>query len=192
MAGLLAASMVVVVLYCLARPFVPVLAAVPHHHALDLWHVLMGSAMAAMLLVPYSRALSIVALGVFGAGLGWSLVRLAGPVARAAYVRLAVGCAAMAAMLLPAATAAAATPASASHAMAGGDAMGAMAGMGSGAPGLAPPGALVVALLVALGVILAVRLVRVLRPAAAAATRLDACCDVAMSAAMGYLLLLML
>lgn len=69
--------------------------------------------MAAMLLVLFGRAFSVLVLGVFVAGLGWALSHGFRRTTRAAYLRLAVGCAAMTVMLLPAATASAASTASA-------------------------------------------------------------------------------
>ena len=51
-----------------------------------------------------------------------------------------------------------------------------------------PPTVLVIALLAAFAVILVTRLAGTLRAGETAAGRLVACCDVAMAAAMGYLL----
>ena len=113
MAVLLAALMATVVTYCLARAFVPALHDPAHARDVDLWHVVMGAGMVAMLLVTLTRAVAALALVVFVVGLGWSAVRLATSGARPAYLRLGVGCAAMAVMLLPTATAGAAAPADA-------------------------------------------------------------------------------
>lgn len=208
MADLLAASMVVVVLYCLTRAFVPSLHCAHHRRDVDAWHVAMAGVMAAMLLVPSGRAFSVLALGVFVAGLGWALSHGVRRTTRAAYLRLAVGCAAMTVMLLPAATASAATTASANApTMPGGmhhmdhmdhmdQAMPAMAHAGgdgaTGSSGLVPPTILLALLLAALGVVLVVRLLGSARRAGPLAVRLDAGCDVAMAAAMGYMLVLMI
>ncbi len=112
MALLLAAAMVVVVTYCLARMVRPSFADPGHRRDLDGWHALMGVAMAAMLVLTYAPVAALLALTVFVVGVGWSVVRLAAPDARAAYLRLGLGCSAMAAMLLPVATASAAAPSS--------------------------------------------------------------------------------
>ena len=108
----------------------------------------------------------MVALVVFVAGLGWATSHAVRRAGRAAYLRLGVGCAAMAAMLLPAATASAAPVADAgTQSMAG---MAAMAGHGplahaaAVAPadaGLVPSTVVLGVLLVALGLLLVVRLV---------------------------------
>ncbi|MCW2792961.1 MAG: hypothetical protein JWO76_2059 [Nocardioides sp.] len=200
MAGLLGTCTVLVVLFCLTRSLVPSLRPPGHRLALDAWHVLMGAAMTAMLLAPLPRALSVVALGVFVAGLAAATVQaVARPGLRAAYARVGVGCVAMAAMLTPAATASAAGTASGPAETAG---MPEMAGMDMSAhghamtastntAGLVPPTLLLAALAALLGGLLVVRLVVVLRRGAALQARLDACCDVAMAAAMGYMLLLM-
>ncbi len=71
MAFLLAASMVVVATYCLARMVRPSLPDPAHRRDLDGWHVLMGVAMAAMLVVGYTRAAALLALTVFVVGVGW-------------------------------------------------------------------------------------------------------------------------
>jgi hypothetical protein len=200
MAGLLAAVMVVVMLYCLARALLPVLGPTEHGRDVDVWHVLMAGAMAAMLLVDWSRPVSIVALAVFLVGVGWAVTGAVRRSTRPAYLRLAVGAGAMAVMLLPMATAEAAVPSAGDPGHATG--MAGMAGMdhathlhqSTTSPadvGVAPPTALLVAALVALGVVLVLRLAGSLRPALPVPRRLDACCDVAMAVAMGYLLLMM-
>jgi hypothetical protein len=197
MAGLLAASMVVVVLYCPARAFVPALRAPEHRGDLDLWHVLMGSAMAAMFLVPLTTGFSVVALAVFTVGVGYALLQTLLRIPRPAYLRLAVGCGAMSAMLLPQA---AATAAPAGMDMAGMDMAGMDMGGTHGDPvAVAPVGStvtvptLVVAvLLAAIGVLLVVGLVHSVRRSRPAGERLDALCEVAMACAMGYMLLMMI
>lgn len=199
MAGLLAAVMAVVTLYCLARALLPDRRPTDHGRDLDGWHAVMAGVMAAMLLVTWTRAPSVVALVVFVAGLGWATSHAVRRAGRAAYLRLGVGCAAMAAMLLPVATASAASAADAGTPSMPG--MAGMAGMDHSAhthaaapadAGLVPPTMVLGALLVALGLLLVVRLVGSLRAATPVTARLDACCDVAMAAAMGYMLVLML
>ena len=111
-------------------------------------------------------------------------MRVAAPGARAAYLRLGVGCAAMAAMLLPSATAtAAAPPMDHQHH----DHLAAV-----GVAAMTPPPALLLVLLVGVGAILLVRLVGSLRRSTPLPGRLAACCDVAMAAAMGTMLVAML
>lgn len=182
MAVLLAALMATVVTYCLARAFVPALHDPAHARDVDLWHVVMGAGMVAMLLVTLTRAAAALALVVFVVGLGWSAVRLATSGARPAYLRLGVGCAAMAVMLLPTATAGAAEPPPHHH-----DHSAAAAGVT-----VVPPTLLLVALLAGVGAILLVRLAGSLRGSVALPGRLAACCDVAMAAAMGTMLVAML
>ena len=192
MALVLAAAMVVVVTYCLARMVRPSLRDPAHRADLDGWHALTGAAMAAMLVVSYTRAAALLALTVFVVGVGWSIMRFSAPGARAAYLRMGLGCAAMAAMLLPTATATAAAPPAApaiAHAMP----MGHVAHQVLPSPAaatapLVPPTLLVVALLTAFAVILVVRLTGTFREGEPVAARLAACCDVAMAAATGFML----
>ena len=191
MAALLAAAMAVVVTYCLARMLRPVLRDPAHRLDLDGWHAVMGVAMAAMLVVTYTRVAALLALAVFAVGIGWSVLRVSSPGARAAYLRLGLGCTAMTAMLLPAATTSAAAPLAA-PAMAHSMPMAHAASHGQAAPAvtvsLAPPTVLVIALLAAFAVVLVIRLAGTFREGATVAGRLAACCDVAMAAAMGYML----
>lgn len=186
MSGLLAAAMVLVVVYCLARALVPALHDPEHGRDLDLWHGVMGAAMAAMLLVTWSRAASWLAIVLFAVGLTWAAVRLTAPLTRGAYLRLAVGCAAMMVMVVPTTTAGAAEAHAADHAVLPGHAGGHV--MSAGTTSLLPLATVVLGLLAALGVILVVRLARSLRRGGSGAGRLAACCDVAMAAAMGYML----
>ncbi len=124
MAGLLAVTLVGVVLFCLARWLLPALRPAGHRHDLDAFHVAMGLAMVAMLLARPSRALSILTVVVAAAGLGWAVARLVRRSGRPAYLRLAAGSGAMLAMvLLPATAATAAAPHAGGH------------GHGSGATG---------------------------------------------------------
>jgi hypothetical protein len=103
-------------------------------------------------------------------------------------------------MLLPAASAPAASAAPGStlcgdpgpamdRALRAADVAGAAAVAG---PGLVPPTLLVAATLGALAALLGIRLVASLRPARGVASRLEAGCDVAMAAAMGFMLVQML
>lgn len=197
MALLLAAAMVVVVTYCLARMVRPSLRDPEHRRDLDGWHALMGVAMAAMLVITYTRVAAVLALTVFVVGVGWSVARLSAPGARTAYLRLGLGCTAMAAMLLPVATASSATALSApSMAQAMPTAHAAhhvqttLTGVQPSPTGTAvvAPTVLVIALLAAFAVILVIRLAGTFRGGETAAGRLAACCDVAMAAAMGYML----
>ena len=190
MAGVLAVCMAVVVLYCLARAFTPALRGPGHRRDLDVWHVVMGLGMVAMLLVPFGRALSLVALVLFAAGLGWALLRLAGQATRTAYAVLAVGCLAMVAMVVPTASATAAEPMDMSgHAGHAGHAGHHLAAADAGESGIVVPDLLLAGVLVALAAVVLVRLVGTARRSGPA--RLDACCDVAMAGAMAYLLVLM-
>ena len=110
--------MVAVVLYCVARAFVPALRPDGHRRDLDAWHLVMAAAMAVMLLAGHGRTFAVLGLLVFAVGLAWSGLRAVRRTGRAAYVRLGIGCAAMAVMLVPAATlapATAATPTAAGH-----------------------------------------------------------------------------
>lgn len=187
MAGLLAAFMVAVVAYCLARSFVPALRNDDHRRDIDAWHVVMGSAMVAMLLAPFSQGPSLLALGVFATGLVISLVQVGRQVARAAYVGLAVGCAAMTAMLLPTATATAAEPGAASHLEHHHHAT----DHGGGSSLLSVPTFLVAAVFAALALLLVARLLQSMRASGPLSGRVDALCEATMAVAMGYLLLLM-
>jgi hypothetical protein len=198
MTALLAAVLAAVVLYCVARALVPGLRGPGHHRDLDAWHALMGAAMAAMLVAPFPRGLSLLTLAACAAGVGWAVVRVLQRVGRPAYLRLGVGSLAMAAMVLPAATASAADTTVAQHpdhhhhgsAAAANVADPSLVNDGSAVAGGLPE--LVVAvLLVMLGVLLLVRMLHATRRASGVPARLDACCDVAMAGAMGYMLLLM-
>jgi len=191
MAALLAASMAVVVTYCVARMLSPALRDPAHRPDLDGWHALMGVAMAAMLLLTYTRVAALLALVAFVVGVGWSVLRVSSPGARAAYLRLGLGCTAMAAMLLPAATTSAAAPLAAPamvHSMPMGHAAQHAQAIPAGTASLVPPTVLVLALLASFAVVLVIRLAGTFRAGATVPGRLAACCDVAMAAAMGYML----
>ncbi|GAW47737.1 MULTISPECIES: DUF5134 domain-containing protein [unclassified Nocardioides] len=193
MAGVLAACVAVVVLYCFARAFTPALRGPEHRLDLDAWHVLMGVGMVAMLLAPFGRALSVASLVVFAVGLAWSLLRLAGRATRTSYAVLAVGCLAMVAMVVPTATATAAAPMDMSTGsgmdMGAGHHHVSMGAADAAGTGIVVPDLVLAALLVALAVVVAVRLVTTARSTGPA--RLDACCDIAMAGAMAYLLVVM-
>jgi hypothetical protein len=193
MAGVLAACVAVVVLYCFARAFTPALRGPEHRLDLDAWHVLMGLGMVAMLLAPFGHALSVASLVVFAVGLAWSLLRLAGRATRTSYAVLAVGCLAMVAMVVPMATATADPPMDQPMDMTGMH-MGAghlmsMGAADGGSTGMVVPDLVLAGLLVALAVVVVVRLVTTARRTGPA--RLDACCDIAMAGAMAYLLVIM-
>jgi hypothetical protein len=198
MAGVLAACVAVVVLYCFARAVTPALRGPEHRLDLDAWHVLMGLGMVAMLLAPFGHALSVASLVVFAVGLAWSLLRLAGRATRTSYAVLAVGCLAMVAMVVPTATATADPPMDQPMDMSMGMSMGMDMGAGhhlsTGAADAAStvivvPDLVLAGLLVALAVVVVVRLVTTARRRGPA--RLDACCDIAMAGAMAYLLVVM-
>jgi hypothetical protein len=178
MAGLLAAALVAVVLYCLARTVVPALRPAGHRRDLDAFHVAMGTAMVAMLVAPPSPRLSILTIVVAAAGLGWGVARLLRR-AGTAYLRLAVGSGAMVGMVLLPATAATA---------AGADRVAGGHGHGGAATG---PELLVPLLLVALMVVVAGRMLDAAWSRSTVPARLDACCDVAMAGSMGIMLALM-
>jgi hypothetical protein len=168
-----------VVVYCLLRAVAPRWggAHAEHRRDLDAWHVLMGSAMTAMLLGVLSRSLAIAAVTVCAVALCWgvlSVERRRG----AAHVRLVVGAAAMAVMTLPLAA-----PATAAGDRAG-----------SSMPGMAAPSpvALVAVLVLGLLAVAAVRLPVVVRRTPGAVARLDAACDVVMAGAMAAMLIALL
>ena len=191
---LLGVSMVAVVLYCVARAFVPALRPDGHRRDLDAWHLVMAAAMAVMLLAGHGRTFAALGLLVFAVGLAWSGLRAVRRTGRAAYVRLGIGCAAMAAMLVPAATlapATAATAAAAGHDHAMHHAMHhdhAAAASTSGTAPLALPSLLVAVLLALVAVLVLARLLEVVRRGAPAAGRLDAGCEVLMGVAMTAML----
>jgi hypothetical protein len=187
---LLGVSMVAVALYCLARAVVPALRPLDHRRDLDVWHVVMAGAMALMLLAGHGRPLAALGLLVFGAGLAWSGLRAVRRTGRAAYVRLGVGCAAMAVMLVPSATLA---PADAAASSGAGDAHAmhhhhAATAATSGAEPLALPAPLVVLLLALVAVLVLARLPDVVRRGAPVETRVDAGCEALTGIAMAAML----
>ena len=98
----------------------------------------------------------------------------------------------MAAMLLPTATASSAAPLQAptiAPAMSMGHAAHQIQPTLVATAPLVPPTGFVIALLAAFAVILVMRLARAFRGSETVAGRLAACCDVAMAAAMGFMLI---
>lgn len=176
---LLAALLVPVVVYCLARAVAPRLSGggAEHRRDIDAWHVLMAGAMVAMLVGVLSRPLAVASLAVATAGLCWGVLAVERRSGSAAHARLVVGAAAMALMTLPlAAPAEAAVP---SHHSGG------MAAMSMAGASAVP---LVVVLLAALAVVAAVRVPDIARRSAGPVGRLDAGCDVVMAGAMAAML----
>jgi hypothetical protein len=178
---LLLAVLLPVVVYCSVRAVAPRLggAGVEHRRDIDIWHVLMGLAMAAMLVGSLTRPLAVAALVVCAAGLCWGVLSVERRSGGAAHLRLVVGAAAMAVMTLPLAA----------PAMASGDEPERMAGMTMAGPSPLP---LVLVLLAGLVGVAAVRLPAVVRRPPGAVARLDAGCDVVMAGAMAAMLLVLL
>ena len=176
---LLAALLVPVVLYCLARAVAPRRWAggEEHRRDVDAWHVLMAATMVGMLAGALSRPLAVLALAVATAGLCWGVLAVERRSGSGAHVRLVVGSAAMAVMTLPlAAPAEAAAPSG----RAGGMTAMSMAG--------ASTTPLIVVLLGALALAAALRVPVVVRRSRGPAARLDATCDVVMAGAMAAML----
>ena len=176
--------MVGVALYCCVRFFRPTLQVAGHGRAIEGWHLLMVATMAGMLLVPSLHEHALVALylgSLFAIGVGWSALEAGLRHLRAAHLRFAVAATAMVAMLVPLGAAEAAAPAG--HP--------AMAGMpGHSDHAAAPlPAVATLLLVVALGLVLAASLARLLRRATPGATRADAVCEALMTLAMGWMLL---
>ena len=179
----LAVLLLPVVVYCSVRAVAPGLGgtSAEHRRDIDVWHVLMGTAMAAMLIGALTRPLAVAALTVCATGLCWGVLAVERRSGGAAHVRLVVGAGAMAVMTLPLAAPA---MASGGHGS-GGD----MADMSLAGPSPLP---LVVVLLVGLLMVGAVRLPVVVRRSHAAVPRLDAACDVVMAGAMAAMLVAVL
>jgi hypothetical protein len=177
---LLLAVLLPVVVYCSVRAVAPGLggAGVEHRRDIDTWHVLMGLAMAAMLLGTLTRPLAVAALAVCAAGLGWGVLSVERRSGGSAHLRLVVGAAAMAVMTLP----------PAAPAMASGGESGGMAGMTAGQSALP----LVLVLLAGLVGVAAVRLPAAVRRSPGRVARLDAGCDVVMVGAMAAMLVALL
>jgi len=173
--------MVSVALYCCVRFFRPTLQVAGHGRAIEAWHLLMVVTMAGMLLVPSLHDHALVALylgSLFAIGVGWSAWEAALRHLRAAHLRLAVAATAMVAMLVPLGTAEAAAPAG--HPGMPGHAAHAAATL----PALAT-----LLLVVALGLVLAASLARLVRRTTPGAMRADAACEALMTLTMGWMLL---
>jgi hypothetical protein len=176
--------MIGVALYCCVRFFRPMLQVAGHGRAIEGWHLLMVATMAGMLLVPSLHEHALVALylgSLFAIGVGWSALEAGLRHLRAAHLRFAVAATAMVAMLVPLGAAEAAAPA-------GHSAMTGMPGHTAHAAASLPAVATLM-LVVALGLVLAASLARLLRRATPGATRADAVCEALMTLAMGWMLL---
>ena len=176
--------MVGVALYCCVRFFRPMLQVAGHGRAIEGWHLLMVATMAGMLLVPSLHEHALVALylgSLFAIGVGWSALEAGLRHLRAAHLRFAVAATAMVAMLVPLGAAEAAAPA-------GHSAM-------TGTPGhtahaaASLPAVATLLLVVALGLVLAASLARLVRRTTPGAMRADAACEALMTLTMGWMLL---
>lgn len=173
--------MVGVAVYCCVRFFRPTLQVAGHGRPIEAWHLLMVVTMAGMLLVPSFHDHALVALylgSLFAIGVGWSAWEAALRHLRAAHLRLAVAATAMVAMLVPLGTAEAAAPVG--HPGVPGHAAHAVATL----PALAT-----LLLVVALGLVLAASLARLVRRTTPGAMRADAACEALMTLTMGWMLL---
>jgi Domain of unknown function (DUF5134) len=176
---LLAALLVPVVVYCLARAVAPRRwgSGDGHRRDVDAWHVLMAATMVAMLAGALTRPLAVASLAVATAGLCWGVLAVERRSGSSAHVRLVVGAAAMAVMTLPlAAPAEAAAP---SRHVPG------VAAMSMTGASTLP---LVVVLLGALVTVAALRVPAVVRRSPGPVVRLDATCDLVMAGAMAAML----
>jgi hypothetical protein len=173
----LAAALLPVVLYCAARAL-----RLRHRNGradghprdLDVWHVLMGVVMLAMLLgrLPVGATVPVLALSTLA--VGWGVLSIERTASAAAHARLAVGGVTMAVMA-PLAPAQAATGDPGAH-----DGMAAM-GHGMWVP-------LGMALLVVLAAAMSTAGPAMIR-SGGLVRRLDACCDVIMAAVMAVMLI---
>ncbi len=174
--------------YCAVRAAFGVGCGLPHSRDVASWHAAMSVGMAAMILWPGRAALSALGLVVFLVGAGWSLWRLATGLGRTVYISLTVGCAAMVAMLVPAA--ASALPAS--PGLSGGSMEGTSGTAMAGMTAVTGAGAVVFAAfaggLLAVAVVTAARAVRTHTGLAL----LDAGCETVMAVSMAGMLLVML
>jgi hypothetical protein len=157
----------------------------------EVWHGLMGTAMAVMLLAGLSEGQSRMVMVVFGGGVVWCAVRLVGRASRAAYLRLGACCAAMFAMLVPASTTGPSSdgPMSGMAGMAGMADMRGMPGMNAGT--LSP--VIVVVLLVAMAGVIGAGLSRLALPGGTSQgpvlmRRMQATGEMVMAGAMAYML----
>jgi type IV secretory pathway VirB2 component (pilin) len=190
---LVLAALLPVVVYCSVRALAPARGesvdgsdggGVAHRRHTDLWHVLMGAAMIAMLLGDLARPLAIAAVVVCAAGLCWGVLSLDRRTEAGGHLRFMVGAAAMAVMTLPVAA-----PAMAADGSGGSDAMSGMSSMSGIGPSPVP---LVLVLLVGLLAVAVTRVPAVVRRSRGAVARLDAGCDVVMAGAMAAMLLALL
>lgn len=181
MPQLLAAALLPVVLYCTARAVSRRRGrtAHGHHRDLDVWHVLMGVAMIAMLLGRLPAAATAPVLMGSALAVAWGVRAMQPTASASAYARLAVGGSAMAVMVPMA------------PAQAAGDQMGDHAGDHAGAAMTtmshavwAPLGVVLLAVLVCA---VSSAAWAMLRPGGVV-RRLDASCDVVMAAAMAAML----
>jgi hypothetical protein len=174
----LAAALLLVVLYCAARSVWVRRgdqAGDGHHRDLDVWHVLMGTAMLAMLLGWWPDGATVPILVLSALAVGWGLRSLQRTASAAAYARLAVGGAAMAVM------------APLAHPTTGHVGVG--EGMAAMSHGIWAP--LTVALVILLASSASTAGPALARPGDLV-RRLNAGCDVVMAAAMGVMLVQMI
>jgi hypothetical protein len=177
---LLAALVVPVVAWCLARVVVPGRGHTVRRE-IDAWHVLMGTSMLGMLAGSLSRPLAVASLALAALAVAWGALSVERRSGSGAHVRLLVGASAMAVMTLPLAAPAEAAGASR-----------APSGMSAMSLGGTPSALLVVLLVGALLVSSAARLPAVVRRSSGAVDRLDACCDFVMAGAMAVMLVTLL
>jgi hypothetical protein len=179
----LAAALLPVVLYCAARALglrrraAGAAGAAGHPRDLDLWHVLMGTAMLAMLVGRFPAGATVPVLALSALAVGWGMRSMQQTASAAAYARLTVGGVAMAVMV----------PLAPAQAAAG--AAGADSGMAPMGQGLWLP--LAVALMALLASAAWTALSTMVRPGEVV-RRLHACCDVVMAVAMTTMLVRML
>lgn len=191
MAGLLGVSMIGAALYCCVRLLVPRLQVPRAQRGLETWHLVMVSAMAGMLLAGPTVAWPRLGAAVFLVGLGWALFEVGKRHLRAAHLRLAVGCTAMVAMLLPAPVSAAPMPSDMKMSPSMQHAMGTTSTvqMSVHHHAAALPLGVTPLLVAALVVVLVVSLRRLTRRTTTRPDRVGAVCEGAMALAMGYMLL---
>jgi len=108
MTSVVATALAVVTALCLGRCVIPAWRS--HGALVEVWHVAMGLAMVAMLLLPVRREPALLQILLFVVVGAWCTAHLAVRHWSAVHLRLAAACAAMVAMLVPVAFA---SPASA-------------------------------------------------------------------------------
>jgi hypothetical protein len=187
------ATMLVAALTTLASGYCVVRCVAPrcgrsHPRSVDALHIGMGAAMVAMLLARLAPVFGLLGLVAFGVAATWFLAEAWIRRRAASHLRAGLGAAAMAGMLAPVAFAApsVADPAVANPAVAPIPMRG--SGMSMGASAYALSGWLVVVVL-GLAASVAVAAVVVGVRARARSGRLGAACEVAMAAAMAYMVL---